>query len=608
MSFTINRLRFVCAVCGAALLLLAEPVCGQVVTFSQQQATLLNNANYTAQSASLADVDNDGDLDIMFQATVGARLFKNTLSTGVFDFGTAITMSGTTEAWSAAWGDYDSNGYVDVFVGQENNSSPTTVGDVLANSVGAFTNTSEAVGLADPGFHQSVAWADIDSDSDLDLLIAMEGPSELHEVYRQNADHTFTPVGAAAGFQAPEGIKAYGMAIGDTDGDGDLDVYISTCRSSNSIRNNFFENQLAQTNTLSFIDIAGNYTGDVEDGNGTQYAENTYSAEFHDFDDDGDLDLFVVGADTNPSKIYRNDGANQFTDVDQITGHPLLSTTGGDFNGGRAVDYDNDGDLDLFFHDHLVGITGFGRRLFENKGNWEFVDVTGDAGETVGLDTQGNQGGYDSAWGDLDNDGDLDLVAATNGSWNERVFISDATSNGNHWLHVNLNGTMGNLTGIGTAIYATIDIGTEEEQTLRRDANSNAGAFNQNDIPVHFGLGDATVIDQLRIHWPDGTEQYLFDVPVDQYLTISYAGVQPGDFNRDGVVDAADFVLWRKGQGNLYTQRDFALWQGYYGQAPAGGGGQSGNVPEPASGLLCLLAACAIWSRVAHRLGQPLRG
>jgi hypothetical protein len=579
----------VCLTSGCVLLVLSAPI-GAQVTFTQQQASLLNNQGYAAQSASLADVDNDGDVDIMFQASVGARLFKNTLSeSGVFDFGSPIVMTGTTEAWSAAWGDYDSNGFVDVFVGQENNSgTPPATGDVLANTGGTFTNSSAAVGLEDPGFHQSVAWADIDSDNDLDLLIAMEGPSELHEIYRQNADHTFTSVGAAAGFQVPEGIKAYGMAIGDTDGDGDLDVYISTCRANNSIRNNFFENQLAQTGTLSFIDIAGNYTGDVDTGNGTQYAENTYSTEFHDFDDDGDLDLFVVGADANPSKIYRNDGDNQFTDVDQITGHPLLSTNGRDFNGGRAVDYDNDGDLDLFVHDHLTGpTTDFGRRLFENQGDWQFVDVTDDADETIGLDTQGNQGGYDSAWGDLDNDGDLDLVAATNGSWNERVFISDASANGNHWLHINLAGPMGNLTGIGTAIYATIDIGGEEERTLRRDANANAGAFNQNDLPVHFGLGDASFIDQLRIHWPDGTEQYLFDVPVNQYMTIAYAGVQPGDFNRDGEVDTADYVMLRKGLGDMFIGRDIGLWQGGFGQASGGGSvAKRENVPEPTMVIL----------------------
>ena len=318
------------------------------VTFTEQGTTILGGANYNSRSASLADIDNDGDLDLMFQGAAGAQqLFRNNLvGSGTLTF-TNISGSlpaGLGSSWSAAWGDYDGDGNIDVFIGQSN-PSPAT-GDVLkGDGLGGFTNESVATGLDDPGFHQNVAWADIDNDRDLDLVIGMEGPEE-HEIYLQQSDGTFTQVGASVGIQVEFGTKAYGMAIGDTDGDGDLDIYISTCRSGGNIRNNFFENQLVETGTLGFIDIA--------DSNGTQYMPNSYGSEFHDFDDDGDLDLFMVGADGQPSKIFRNDGSNLFTDVDTLPGHgPLLSTTAGDLNGGRAVDYDNDGDLDLFFHDHL---------------------------------------------------------------------------------------------------------------------------------------------------------------------------------------------------------------------------------------------------------------
>ncbi len=188
-----------------------------------------------------------------------------------------------------------------------------------------------------------MTWSDIDNDRDLDLILAMEVP-ERHEIYLQGPAGSFTPVGALVGIQQSPGIKAYGMAIGDTDGDGDMDIYISTCRTDNNIRNHFYQNQLMETGALGFIDIA--------DTNGTQFMTNSYGAEFHDVDDDGDVDLFMVGADGQPSKIWRNDGANMFTDTDTLRGQPLLSSNSGDLNGGRAVDYDNDGDLDLFFHDH----------------------------------------------------------------------------------------------------------------------------------------------------------------------------------------------------------------------------------------------------------------
>jgi hypothetical protein len=551
-----------------------------------------------ARSASLADIDNDGDLDVFFHAagsstSAGHRLYRNNfIGSGTLSF-TNITgtgnFAGVGDAWSAAWGDYDGDGYVDVFVGQTNSGS--AVGDVLKNNAGSsFTNTTTTVGLTDPGFHQNVAWNDIDGDLDLDLIIAMEGPDQKHEIYLQGESGTFTPVGAAAGFQVAVGVKAYGMAIGDTDSDGDLDIYISTCWDGGTIRNNFFKNLKVETGSLSFIDLA--------DTNNTQYFPNSYGTEFHDYDNDSDLDLFVVGADGNQSKMFRNEGNNMFTDTDTITGHAMLSETGGDFNGARSVDYDNDGDLDLYFHDRQqANGDNFARKLYRNDGNWTFTDVT--AAESL---HETNRTAFDSTWGDLDRDGDQDLIAPSGGtSTYERLFLNDASANGNHWLYINLVGPTENTSAIGASVYATMNNGTEELLTLRRESNTNAGTFNQSDLPVHFGLGAETVIDQLRIQWPDGTMQYLFDVPADQYLTIAYDGSIAGDLNRDGTVDASDYVWWRKGAGDLYTEADHALWLKNLGRSTPGGGGAA---PEPSAGIL-LLALMVFWpARRGRQISQ----
>jgi len=123
------------------------------------------------------------------------------------------------------------------------------------------------------------------------------------------------------------------------------------------------------------------------------------------------------------------------------------------------------------------------------------------------------------------------------------VFLSNANGNGNHWLYVDLTGPADNTTGIGASIYATIHEGTAEERTLRREANTNAGTFNQSDLPVHFGFGSATLIDNLRIVWPDGRVQQLFDVSVDQYLSINYADMIDGDLDGDGFVGIADLNI-----------------------------------------------------------------
>ncbi|MCA9234269.1 MAG: CRTAC1 family protein [Planctomycetales bacterium] len=499
------------ALLGAILSILAVTADRAGAAFTEQGLAVLGGANFDSRSASLADIDDDGDLDLFFQGSFGSQqLFRNELvENGSLAYTniSASLPSGLGSSWSAAWGDYDGDGRIDVFVGQTNNGAS---GDVLHNdgAGGGFSNTSVATGLNDPGFHQNVAWCDIDADNDLDLIIGMEGP-EKHEIYLQGPGHVFTPVGAAVGFQEPFGTKSYGMAIGDYDDDGDFDIYISTCRTNNDIRNNFYKNMLTETGTLSFVDVA--------DLNGTQNTKNSYGSEFHDFDDDGDLDLFMVGADRQPNKIFRNNGDGSFTDVDSLTGHALVDDLGGDFNGARPVDYDNDGDLDLYFHDHLPGArTSYAGMLYRNDGNWQFTNVT----TAEGLHAP-NQGAYDSVWGDLDRDGDQDLVIPTDGGSDERVYLSDEAANGNHWLYVELAGPEGNTTGIGASLFATINAGTPEERTLRREANTNAGTFAQSDLPVHFGLGTATVIDELRIEWPDGTVQVLANVAVDQYFAVA---------------------------------------------------------------------------------------
>ena len=555
--------------------------------------------NFDSRSASLADIDGDGDLDLFFQGSGSdQKLYRNNIiGTGTLSYTNVSSMlpAGLSSSWSAAWGDYDGDGKVDVFVGQSNNIG-SAAGDVLRNNGTSFSNESTATGLNDPGFHQNVAWADIDNNHHLDLIIGMEGPAPtsirfIYKIMPAILRRWERPWGSSA-----YGTKAYGMAIGDTDGDGDLDIYISTCIVGGGIRNNFFKNKLVEsgTNTLSFEDIA--------DTNGTQFMANSYGAEFVDMDDDGDLDLFMVGADGQPSKIFRNDGGNMFTDVDLLPsrlGLPLLSDTGGDLNGGKAIDYDNDGDLDLFFHDNQAkNGKNDARKLYRNDGNWVFTDVT--VAEGI---NQTTRGAYDSVWGDLDRDGDQDLIAPTDSGFIERVFLSDASTNGNHWLYVDLAGPSYDTTGLGASLYATINDGTPEERTLRREANTNAGTFNQSDLPVHFGLGLAGLIDQLRIEWPDGSSQSLFNVSVDQYLTVRYL---PGDYSGNGIVDAADYIAWRKGFGTIYTQADYDVWRAHFGQSlPGSGLGADVAVPEPAGALLILAGAVAALTTCRRRRLSP---
>ena len=161
--------------------------------------------------------------------------------------------------------------------------------------------------------------------------------------------------------------------------------------------------------------------------------------------------------------------------------------------------------------------------------------------------------------------------------------------------------------GTIASIFATLNEGTPQERTLRRESNTNAGTFNQSDLPVHFGLGAATTIDELLICWPDGSKQRRQNVAANQYITIYYL---PGDYSGDGTVDAADYAVWQDGFGTLYTMGDYNVWRANFGRQAGPGSafgtstGGIGAVPEPACmGLLSSAAGVfvGLWIRRRKR-------
>ena len=171
-----TRHAFTSWVCALCTLIFSASLSAQP-TFTDQGATILGGVNFNSRSVSLGDIDGDGDLDLFFQGALGAQqLYRNNvIGTGSLSFTNISGMlpSGLGPSWSAAWGDYNGDGQVDIFVGQSNIGGS---GDVLRNNGPAgFSNESVATGLNDPGFHQNVAWVDIDNDHDLDISAGHRG-------------------------------------------------------------------------------------------------------------------------------------------------------------------------------------------------------------------------------------------------------------------------------------------------------------------------------------------------------------------------------------------------------------------------------------------------
>ena len=494
--------------------LCAVPSLSSAQIFEERGAEILGDiGNEFARSGSFADYDNDGDPDLFIQGSVQAqRLLRNNIigsdSATFTDVTVEVGLGNLDqEGWSSAWGDYDADGDVDLFMGQEH--SDGTRGDLFRNMLveggTGFINFGEQTGLDDPDWQQSLGWIDIDRDGDLDLLVAMERAP--HELYEQFAPGQFRPIGEQTGFADPTSA-GYSLAVGDYDGDLDLDIYISTCLVGNRIPNTFFENQLSDTGVLQFINVT--------DRTGTQFFPNSYGSQFADFDDDGDLDLYMIGATGNPNQLWRNEGDGTFAtvgDAGRLSDVVLYQPSTTSSVGGQAADYDNDGDLDLLFQDAEGPI---GRMLYRNDGDWLFTHAAIQEGLLTGDD-----GGLDSAFVDYDLDGDLDLFASTDAGLPQRFFVSNATANGNGWLYLRLKGSEKNPSGIGAQVYATIQQGTPEERTLRRDTFLTLGTFHHDDLPVHIGLGVAQVVDELRIVWPNGVIQVLTEVSAGQYLEVT---------------------------------------------------------------------------------------
>jgi sugar lactone lactonase YvrE len=446
-----------------------------------------------SNGAAWGDYDRDGDLDLFVVDHFNANsLFQNNGSGGFTRVGSDVlpAISGRA-SFACAWADYDNDGDLDLVVSRDR------VGNVLYLNTGQATFTlanSAAVGDIATTSRVSIgaAWGDFDGDGWLDLFVANGGfvRPEASFMFR-NHQGLLTNVAVAA--QVGEARLSQQGAWSDFDNDGDLDLFVTRAGGQG--------NALFRNDEGVFTKLTG--------PNAASEAALSLGAAWGDYDNDGDLDLFVTNNDffngtLRRNLLYRNRGDGTFEKIADGD----IANDAGIFTSCAWADYDNDGWLDLF-----VCSDGGLSRLYRNNGDGTFTSVeddpAGQAARSIGC-----------AWGDYDGDGFLDLFVANGSFFREQEnFLYHNEGNANAWLKVKLTGTASNRSAIGAKVRLKATVGGKTFWQMR-EISGGSGYLSQNALDASFGLGDASVVETLRIEWPSGTVQEFHQVDPKQSLVV----------------------------------------------------------------------------------------
>jgi hypothetical protein len=505
--------------------------------------------------AALFDYDGDGDLDVFLVQSGGlgtaasnqavtSRLFRNDLGVGR-DGRRSPRFTDVTERAGVAWrgygmgaavADYDNDGDLDLLV--------TSFGPEALfrnNGDGTFTDVAAAAGVSDSLWSTSASFLDYDRDGDLDLFVANYldfaltdnkacadalgardycGPRAYRPVpdklYRNEGNGRFIDVSESAGISRADG-GGLGVAAGDYNGDGWLDLFVANDATPNQLWINRRDGTFADEGVLAGVafNAAGNPEGSMGIASG-------------DPDADGDEDLFVTNIIGETFVLYENDGRGTFEDVRTRWGvaQPTAAFTG---FGTDWIDYDNDGWLDLFVTNGAVNIIESQRGqpvpfrmkhlLFHNtlglpavaakREGGRLTNVSAEAGPAFAAD----QTGRGAAVGDIDNDGDTDVVVTNNGG-PVRLLLNEAAS-GAHWLQLRLE-QPGNRQGMG----ALVGVERAGRPTVWRRVKTDGSYASASDSRIQVGLGTTTAPDAVVVHWPDGRRERWTGLQADRLVTM----------------------------------------------------------------------------------------
>jgi hypothetical protein len=489
--------------------------------------------------AAFLDIDDDGWLDLFLvdgglvtDATAAAkarhRLYRNQKNGTFADVTAASGIHHSGYGMGACAADIDSDGRTDLYV---TNYGANTL--YRNTGGGVFADVTRAAGVGLDTWSTSCAFLDIDADGDLDLFVAnyLDVPRDRSQfcgdpqrrirvychplnhqglpsvLYRNDGKGSFTDVSAAAGIGGFVG-NGLGVAVGDYDADGRPDVFVANDAVPNFLFHNDGGGRLSEVGLAAGVAVARD--GKSRAGMGTEFA---------DYDGDGRLDLVVTNHEFETHSLFRNDGGGIFSDatIESGIGPPTLPYVG---FGVAFLDFDNDAALDLsILNGHVIDNTAVFRPgsahaqpklLLRNTSTRRFTSVGSSSG--AGFAAPGV--GRTLIAGDVDNDGDIDMVATHNGG-TAQLLVNNGGSR-RRSLMLRLVGAGANRAAIGARV--TIVAGG---RTQTRYVKSGSSYLGQGDLRVHAGLGQSAAATELRIAWPGGAVETLRDVAAGQIVTIT---------------------------------------------------------------------------------------